>query len=100
MDSEALTTLARKRARMTGIVLGASVTVCVLLLIYTFIQKQEANKQRLRAEYLQIQVDMLRKDDEECRKAIEGAMSRAERMLLEAVQSSQNEKEEAEKNRK
>jgi Tfp pilus assembly protein PilN len=97
MENEAMTTLERKRARITAIVLGASVIICLLFLIYAFIQKAEANKQRLRAEMLQIQVDLLRKDAEECRTAIERAMSRAERMVLDAAQSGQSEKEEAEK---
>lgn len=41
---------ARKRARNTAIVLGAAVVISLLFLMYAFVQKSEAERQRSLAE--------------------------------------------------
>src|SRR5690348_406966 len=100
MENETESTLARKRSRITAIALGASVIICLLFLIYAVIQKAQADIQRQIAKQLQIEVELLRKDAQECRKIVEQQLLRSEQMLRDAVQSSQSEKEEAAKERK
>ena len=39
-----------KRARIVALVLGTAVVICLLFLMYAFVQKSEADKQRLQAE--------------------------------------------------
>jgi uncharacterized protein HemX len=49
----------RKRTRTTAIALGASVVITLLFLVYAFVQKAEAEKQRaLAANYQKLAADL------------------------------------------
>ena len=66
-----------KRARIVAIVLGSAVVVCLLFLMYAFVQKAEADTQRKKAEEFAAQAEV------EKNKAIE-AKNQAEKAQREA----------------
>jgi hypothetical protein len=97
MENEALTSTAKKRIRILSILLGTSVVISFLFLIYGLMQKAEANRQRHLTEFLQIQVDLQRKEAEACRTMVEQALLRSTQAVEDALQSSALTTEEAER---
>jgi hypothetical protein len=58
-------TNARKRTRFTAMTLGASVIISLLFLMYAFVQKSEAEKQRTLANNYQKLTGQLHDHDQE-----------------------------------
>jgi WD40 repeat protein/Na+-transporting methylmalonyl-CoA/oxaloacetate decarboxylase gamma subunit len=86
-----------KRARIVALVLGTAVVICLLFLMYAFVQKSEADKQRLQAE---VNAEAARKaekeaDDKriEAEKATQAALSakEAEAKQRELAQAAEQE---------
>ncbi|HEY9047640.1 MAG TPA: High-affnity carbon uptake protein Hat/HatR [Ohtaekwangia sp.] len=67
-----------KRARIVALVLGTAVVICLLFLMYAFIQKSEADKQRLQAE-------RNAKEAEDARKVAEAKKLEAEKATAAAL---------------
>jgi energy-coupling factor transporter ATP-binding protein EcfA2/Na+-transporting methylmalonyl-CoA/oxaloacetate decarboxylase gamma subunit len=84
-----------KRARIVALVLGTAVVICLLFLMYAFVQKSEADKQRLQAE---VNAEAARKaekeaDDKRIEKATQAALSakEAEAKQRELAQAAEQE---------
>ena len=93
-------TLLRRNARITAIVLGLSVIICIVFLVFAFVQKDEADKQRQIAEQLRTENAELRKTAEEFKTLAEQERLRSTQVLQAALQSSERTKEGAVKKTK
>ena len=100
MENESVVKSARKRARITALLLAASVILNILFLLYAFVLKAEADEQTRTGIRLKMQVEQLQKVADEARMIAEQERMHSMQALEDAVRSTQRANEVAGEKRK
>ncbi|HEY3404753.1 MAG TPA: High-affnity carbon uptake protein Hat/HatR [Ohtaekwangia sp.] len=82
-----------KRARIVALVLGTAVVICLLFLMYAFVQKAEADKQFNRAEEQRIAAEKNEKAAKEAEKVADEKRAEAEKATAAALAAKEAEAE-------